>query len=104
MKKKRIEKAIKLFQDFTGHDPEYIDKVKLPVHDTALAIGHCDGILYSTVRDGRKEKYIHKFKPGSRPVLAVSFDGKQLYLLAGAYKFTDRGIVDRSGPKKRTRR
>ena len=94
MKKKRVQQAIKLFQDFTGHDPEYVDTVKHPIHDVAMVIGHCNGVMYETVRDGKKEKYLHKFKKGCRPVLAVSSDGKQLYLLAGAYTFTERGIVD----------
>lgn len=94
-KKKRLDAAVKLFQDFTGHKPQYVDTVKMPVDDVAMAVGHCDGIMYTTVRDGKTEKYIHRFKKGSRPVLAVSHDGKQLYLLAGAYTFTDRGIEDR---------
>jgi hypothetical protein len=61
----------------------------------AFKIGDCDGILYTTVRDGVTESYIHKFKKKSRPVLASSFDGKQLLILAGGYEFTERGIVDK---------
>lgn len=99
-KQRRVDNAVKLFQDFTGHDPQYVDTVKMPRNDVALAIGHCDGILYTTVRDGKIEKYIHRFKKGSRPVLAASHDGKQLYLLAGAYTFTERGIVDRKPKRK----
>lgn len=93
--KRKIEMAVKLFQDFTGHDPEYIDTIYYPVHPVLMLVGLCDGILYETVRDGKREKYIHKFKKGSRPALAASYDGKQLYLLAGEYSFTDRGIVDK---------
>ena len=37
----------------------------------------------------------HEFAPGSRPLLAVSANGKQLLLLGGRYKFDERGIVDR---------
>lgn len=91
---KKINAAIDLFKDFTGENPEYLDRVNLPVDTVAMAIGHCDGIMYETVRDGQRESYIHKFKKGSRPVLAVSSDGSQLYLLGGAYNFTDRGIED----------
>lgn len=94
-KRKNLDAAISLYQKFTGMDPEFIDTVHMKVDPVATAIGYCDGIMYSTVREGKKERYIHKFKKGSRPVLAVSSDGKQLYLLAGAYKFTDRGIVDK---------
>ena len=62
--------------------------------DTAFKIGQCDGILYTTVRDGRTEKYIHKFKKNSRPVLVSNFDGKSLGLVGGKYHFTERGIED----------
>jgi len=99
MKKKKhhtkIKAAISLFKKFSGHEPEFIDKIQFPVDTVVMAIGHCDAVMYTTVRDGEIEKYIHKFKKGSRPVLACSSDGKQLYMLAGAYKFTDRGIVDK---------
>lgn len=95
MSKAKINSAIKLFQSFTGMDPEYVDTVKLPVYGVAMVIGHCDGVMYETERDGVVEKYIHKFKKGSRPTLAVSHDGKQLYMLGGAYKFTDAGIEDK---------
>lgn len=93
--KKKINAAVSLYQKFTGHIPEFIDKVTLKVDNVAFAIGYCDGIMYETIRDGKRENYIHKFRKGSRPVLASSSDGKQLYLLAGAYKFTERGIEDK---------
>lgn len=95
MSQKKIFKAVKLYQDFSGHKPEFIDTIQYPNHNVLMAIGHCNGIMYETVRDGKKERYIHKFKKGSRPVLAVSHDGKQLYLIAGSYRFTDAGIEDR---------
>jgi len=62
----------------------------------AVAIGEVDGILYSTVRDGKLEKYIHKFHKADRPLFVVSPEGKTLFLLGGNYTFTERGIVDRS--------
>jgi len=84
-----------LFKSFRGNDPEYIDKVDFPIYDTGILIGNLDGILYTTIRDGVKEKYIHKFKIKSRPLLISSYDGNQLYILKGGYNFTDRGIVDK---------
>lgn len=54
----------------------------------------CDGILYETVRDGKVEHYVHKFKKGARPVLAAGHDGKSLALIGGKFTFTERGIVD----------
>jgi len=92
---KKIEAAMSLYENFSGERPEFVDRVNFPVDTIAMAIGHLDAVMYSTVRDGKKEKYIHKFRKGSRPVLACSSDGKQLYILAGGYQFTDRGIVDK---------
>jgi hypothetical protein len=51
--------------------------------------------VYRTTRDGVTEKYEHTFRSKSRPALVSSSDGKQLYLLGGAYNITDRGIEDR---------
>jgi hypothetical protein len=59
-----------------------------------LTIGECNGILYSTVRDGEAEKYIHRFKKSARPLLVASHDGSALALVGGNFRFTNRGIVD----------
>lgn len=94
-KRAQVEKAANLFEQFTGHDAEHtetIEKPKMP--DAVLVVGEIDGIMYSTVRDGVHEKYVHQFKKSSRPLFAVSPDGKQLFMLGGAYTFTERGIVD----------
>lgn len=94
---KSIRNAAKLYTDFTGHDDPRISKIKVEKRSKVmLLIGDVDGILYTTVRDGLTEKYIHKFKRQSRPQLLASPDGKQLYLLGGAYDFTERGIVDKT--------
>ena len=63
--------------------------------DVGLTIGKCDGILYTTVRDGETEAYIHRFKKSARPTLAASHDGESLSLIGGKFDFTERGIVDR---------
>lgn len=93
--KRKIAKGISLFRRFRGDDPEYIDRVTLPTTDVLMLIGKCDGVLYTTVRDGQTEKYIHRFTGKSRPLLCSSWDGKQLYMLGGAYNFTAEGIVDK---------
>lgn len=87
--------AAKRFENFTGHKAEFVDRIKMESYDTAFLIGDLDGLLYTTVRDGEKESYIHKFKKKSRPQLASSFDGKQLFILGGGYRFTERGIIDK---------
>lgn len=92
--------AAQLYEKFTGHDARelgYADVKPLP--KSALCVGHCDGILYSTVRDGRAEEYIHTFKKKDRPLFCVSPDGTQLLLVGGNYDFTERGIVDRSSKR-----
>ena len=58
-----------------------------------------DGVLYTTTRDGREEKYVHEFRKRDKPLLCVSPDGEQLFIVAGRYVFTERGIVDRSDKK-----
>lgn len=96
----QVQQAADLYERFSGHDPEAIGKVKIPtVPRVGVAIGEVDGILYSTVRDGVLEKYIHKFRKADRPLFVVSPDGKQLFLVDGNYTFTERGIVDMSDKK-----
>lgn len=93
----QIEQAADLYERFSGHDPEEIGKVQIPdLPPVGVAIGEVDGILYTTVRDGVKEKYIHKFHAKDKPLFVVSPNGKSLFLIGGNYTFTERGIVDRS--------
>jgi hypothetical protein len=91
-REQRMRRAEKLFADFTGRDPEALDMIEVQTHDVMIAAGRVTSIEYISARDGKL--YRHDFKKNSRPVLAASDDGAQLYLLAGAYRFTDRGIVD----------
>ena len=83
-----------LYENFSGHSSEFLDKVQFPVPDVALKIGQCDGVLYTTVRDGKTEHYLHKFKAKSRPLLVTTFDGTQLLMIGGSFRFTERGIID----------
>jgi hypothetical protein len=93
----RIRKAAQLYEDFSGHDAEIVGKVKISDNPkVAIAVGEIEAIMYNTVRDGKKERYIHKFRASARPLFCVSFDGKQLLLVGGEYDFTERGIVDRT--------
>jgi hypothetical protein len=94
--KKVVDQASRLYEDFSGHRAEdyfHMDKPNIP--GVVVLVGECDGIMYNAVRDGIHEKYVHQFKKGSRPTLAVSPDGKQLFLLGGSYEFGERGIVDK---------
>ena len=91
----QVKRAKNLFKRFTGRDSEYADKVQIPEYpDAVVCIGDVAGIMYNTIRDGKAEKYLHRFHASSRPLFCVSPDGAQLFLLGGAYDFTERGIVD----------
>lgn len=90
----QIEDARKLFRDFRGDAPEGLRKVRLPTPKTGLVIGELDGVLYTTVRDGKRESYIHEFSTKSRPLLIASHDGASLHIVGGQYEFTDAGIED----------
>jgi hypothetical protein len=93
----KVKRAAKLFEAFTGADADVIETVNVRdiADDVLVSVGRVEAIAYSTRRGGKRESYQHEFKPSSRPVLAVSHDGRRLYLLAGAYRFTARGIEDR---------
>jgi len=85
-----------LYSNFTGHEPSHTEMIDKPVYpDVMSVIGDIDGIMYTTVRDGKTEKYIHEFKKNSRPLFCVSPDGKSLHMIGGSYEFGERGIEDK---------
>ena len=89
--------AAKLYENFTGHGGETIARIPAPTMPKAVAvIGEVDGILYSTVRDGALEKYIHRFKKSARPLFCVSPDGKHIFFIGGNYTFTELGVIDKT--------
>lgn len=90
-----IEAAARLREDFSGHKVTTARQVRLPAAKVGLAIGPLLAVAYETTRDGKREKYLHEFRRGARPTLAASSDGRYLFVLGGAFRFTDRGIVDR---------
>lgn len=101
---KSIDAAKALYARFSGHSGQVVAElnaddvpgVLTSDKNTALIlIGLLDGVMYETVRDGRREKYVHEFANHARPLLASSHDGRSLYILGGGFRFTERGIVDR---------
>jgi len=87
--------AARRFAGFHGETPSESVRVKLPPAPKAMyTLGELEAVTYNAVVDGEHARYIHRFKKKSRPLLAVSSDGKQLYLIGGSYSITDRGIVD----------
>lgn len=92
--KNAIEKAAKLYRNFTGNEPHETARSDAIPDRAYLDIGTVDGILYTTSREGKPEQYIHHFRPRSRPKLLVSHDGKEARTLGGRFTFTERGFVD----------
>ncbi len=91
-----VRKAAARYTAFTGREDVVLSKIAIPdMPEALLQVGKIDGILYSTVRDGIPERYIHRFKSSSRPLFCVSPDGKMLFMIGGSYNFTERGIVDK---------
>lgn len=87
-----LDKAAQMIEEFSGHAPDSVLRVSEKPFTTGAVIGKLDGVLYSTVRDGVAEKYIHRFKRKSRPLLATSSDGKHLRIVGGQFKFGEAGI------------
>lgn len=89
-----LKKAISLFKRFQNRAPKPNEILSLPpIAGQPLAVvGELKGVIYKAAGDGKD--YIHKFKATDRPVLAVSHDGLQAFILAGGYRFTYRGFID----------
>lgn len=90
-----MQEAMQRYEEFSGHRAEQGEKVRIKVPRAGLVVGELDGVLYTTVRDGETEKYVHKFRRKSKPLLVAGSDGRSLHVVGGDYEFTDRGIVDR---------
>lgn len=92
-----IKRGAKLYEDFSGHKAEIVGRLKKPkIPDVLVNVGIIDFIGYTTVQDGREEKFIHKFKVHAKPLFCVTPDGEHIFLLEGRYEFTEQGIVDRT--------
>lgn len=89
--RERGPKAFDLFERFHERDPRVGPKVTIAQFkpDMALEVGKFFGIAY--VAGG--EIFFHKFNKRNRPLVFVSADGKQIYILKGGYRFTERGFI-----------
>lgn len=91
-----LDTAAKKLEDFTGHKVGHLESgYSRSNQHTGLIIGELDLVGYRARRDGKTERYGHHFKKNSRPLLAVTSDGKQLHIVGGQYEFTEAGIEDR---------
>lgn len=92
---RKVRAAAKLYEDFTGHEPKYIERVTVDVPEVLMLVGEMDAVLYTCIRDGRQEHYKHTFRKSSRPLLCSNETGTALFIVGGRYSMTDRGIVDK---------
>lgn len=91
-----LDEAAKKLEDFSGHPVQHLESAySRSSQNTGLIIGELDLVGYRAKRDGKTERYGHHFKKHSRPLLAVTSDGKQLHIVGGQYEFTEAGIEDR---------
>jgi hypothetical protein len=86
-----FRKALTLYREFHGKAAGWgkIVGIKQEGDIAALEVGQFFGIIY--IAEGKK--YLHKFNANNRPQVFVSSDGRQVYVIGGSYRFTDRGFV-----------
>lgn len=95
-RRENLEVAARKLEDFSGHKARRTVRIAArSKQQTGLVFGEVDLIGYTATRDGKTERYGHTFKKSSRPLLAVTSDGKQLHIVGGRYEFTEAGIEDR---------
>lgn len=101
-----LDRGAKLFKKFHGRtarpEKDEIGMLTRVTTGEVLQVGELEGLIYKALGDGKT--YIHRFKKSARPVLYVTSDGQQIYVLAGAYRFTDRGFEDASQTKRSKRK
>ena len=85
--------AARLFRHFFDREPKADEIVTIATKtpEDALVIGELDGLIYRS--ETNDKPLIHRFKKSDRPFLLVSSDGRQIYVLKGAYRFTERGFI-----------
>jgi hypothetical protein len=86
-----IAAAYKLFRAFHGRGPRRGEVRELEGFKTvALEVGEIIRIDYAA--KGESVHRFHIFRKTNRPVLFVSADGSQAYVLAGGYRFNAKGL------------
>lgn len=94
-----LEEAARKLQDFSGYPVRKVLKVRAARGGPGLVIGEIQHLSYIAKREGiagsKPAEYEHAFSKRSRPLLAVTQDGKQLHIVGGRYEFTEAGIEDR---------
>ena len=97
-----MRKNPSLYESFHGNPPANIRKVHIKDPKRLVKIGRLKSLVYEPEAPSKRKgthyehafgDYGYKFKKGQEPILAVSEDGKQLFVVEGKYIFGERGIV-----------
>jgi hypothetical protein len=91
----QVDAAAERFEAFSGHAASELQRVHVPDKKVFLVVGELLAVAYGTVRAGQYDEWHHEFRKRSRPLLAVSHDGRSLSIVGGRFEFTDAGIEDR---------
>jgi hypothetical protein len=87
-------RAEALYRDFREAPVKRVRSIRVQLPRAVMVMGHCEFVGYATTHKGRTALYIHEFAPGSRPLLTAAPGESQLFLLAGRFRVTARGITD----------
>lgn len=90
-----LDKSLKDYGNFAGKPADRV--LKFPAQclkGTGWKLGTLCGVLYEADLDEGKTLFYHPFKKRARPTLAVLNNGRTLATLGGAFRVTERGIVD----------
>jgi hypothetical protein len=91
----QVDAAAERFAAFTGEPASELQRMNVPEKKVFLVVGELLAVAYGTVRAGQYDEWHHEFRKRSRPLLAVSHDGRSLSIVGGRFEFTDAGIEDR---------
>lgn len=88
-------KAAALYEAFHEGPPTDGVMVNIPIPPkTVWQLGRVISIAYEARIEGELVSFEHEFKARSAPHLAVSSDGKSMFLAGGKFRVTERGITD----------
>jgi len=88
-----ISRARALFEKFHRRAPRGNELVRVggtAAPYVALQVGICQSIGYRSIGD--HVDYFHEFE-GTKPSLYVNETGRQIFVLDGSYRFTERGFI-----------
>jgi len=87
-----VARAVALYQRFFGRKPavQEVVTVSCPKATTGIVIGRIKSIVYVPTQGSRPLE--HEFAKGRQPRLVVTDNGRQIFVLDGAYQFTARGF------------